>query len=346
MGYSVNDRVTLTDIAQQSGVSVATVSLVINNRPGISQDTRTRVLEVAESLGYPLKPAQASGRSTRLTTLGMVVKTEPTRAPEANPFYSKVILGIEEACRRGGIHLMFGRLPVDENNHPVEVPAMLNSEVADGFLMVGTFIDETITSINNKRMPPIVLVDAYSNTESYDAVVSDNFRAAYQAVEFLIRKGHRHIGLVGSEVNAYPSLRDRRNGYLRALKENNIAGTYIAVFNINRELGYEETTRLLKEHPEITALFGVNDEVAVTAMRAAQDLGRGVPQDLSVIGYDGTYLAVKASPPLTTMHVDIVSMGSAAVQMLAFRLENPDAVRMTLTIHPTLIERESVTDVK
>ena len=237
---------------------------------------------------------------------------------------------------------MFGRLPVDEDNRPAETSAMLNSDIVDGLLMVGTFVDETITSISNKRTPPLVLVDAYSNTESFDAVVSDNFRAAYQIVEYLLGKGHRHIGLIGSEANAYPSLRDRRNGYLRALKENDIADVYIAEFNISRTHGYEETIRLLKEHPQITALFGINDEVAVTAMRAAQDLGRIVPQDLSVIGYDDTYLAVKASPPLTTMHVDIVSMGRAAVQMLNFRLENPDAARMTLTIHPTLIERESV----
>jgi LacI family transcriptional regulator len=339
-------KTTLTHIAEQSGVSVATVSLVINNRPGVSQDTRARVLQVAENLGYPHKPAQSLGRAGRLTTLGMIVKTEPDIPPEANPFYSKVILGIEEACRHDGINLMFGRLPVDENNRPVQMPAMLNGDVVDGLLMVGTFIDETITSISNKHTPPIVLVDAYSNTESYDAVVSDNFRAAYQVVEYLLRKGHRHIGLVGSEANAYPSLRDRRNGYLRALKENDIADTYIAEFNISRTHGYEETTLLLKEHPNITALFGINDEIAVTAMRAAQDLGRLVPQDLSVIGYDDTYLAVKASPPLTTMQVDTVSMGRAAVQMLNFRLENPSATRMTLTIHPTLIERESVADAK
>lgn len=340
----MDTKLTLADVALKSGVSVATVSLVINNKPGVSQDTRTRVLQVAENLGYPLKPAQASVRSIGLTTIGMVVKTEPKLPPEANPFYSKVIIGIEEACRHHGIHLMFSRLPVDEDNRPLEAPVMLSSDTVDGLLMVGTFVDETITSIRNKHTPPIVLVDAYSDTESYDAVVSDNFRAAYQIVEYLLHKGHRHIGLIGGEANAYPSLRDRRNGYLRALKENNIPDTYVAEFNINRTHGYEETRLLLQDHPQITALFGINDEIAVTGLRAAQDLGRSVPHDLSVIGYDDTYLAVKASPPLTTMHVDIVSMGRAAVQMLNFRVENPDAARMTLTIHPTLIERESVAE--
>ncbi|MCL4395381.1 MAG: LacI family transcriptional regulator [Chloroflexi bacterium] len=337
---------TLSDIAKQSGVSVATVSLVMNNRPGISQSTRNRVLEAAESLGYPLKRTQANSRAVRLSTLGMIVKSEPSVPSEANPFYSKVIVGIEEACRHDGINLMFSRLPVDANNRPTEVPAMLNSDVIDGLLMVGTFVDETITWISTKHTPPLVLVDAYSDTESFDAVVSDNFRAAYQAVEYLLSRGHRHIALIGGEACSYPSLRDRRNGYLRALKENEIGDTYVAEFNINQSHGHSETTQLLKEHPLITALFGINDEVAVTAMHAAQELGRVVPQDLSVIGYDDTYLAVKSAPPLTTMHVDIVSMGRAAVQMLNFRLDNPNAARITLTIHPTLIERESIARVK
>ncbi len=335
----MENRVTLTEIAQQSGVSIATVSLVINNRPGVSQETRTRVLEIAGQLGYPLKPIPAPAR---LRTLGMIVKTSPDQPPEANPFYANVIIGIEEACRSEGVHLMFARLPVDQDNRPAEVPAMLSSDLVDGVLMVGAFVDETITRISNRCTPPILLVDAYSNTECYDAVVSDNFRAAYGAIEYLLRKGHRHIGLVGSQATAYPSLRDRRNGYLRALKENGVADSYLAEFNINSSHGYEETTRLLKANPQITALFGINDEVAVTAMRAAQDLGRTLPQDLSVVGYDGTYLAAKSSPPLTTMAVDTLSMGRAAVQMLGFRLDNPDAARMTLTIHLTLLERESV----
>jgi LacI family transcriptional regulator len=241
---------------------------------------------------------------------------------------------------------MFSRLPVDENNRPTEVPAMFSNDVVDGLLMVGTFVDDSVTWISTKNTPPLVLVDAYSDTDSFDAVVSDNFHAAYQVVVHLLSKGHRHIALIGGEANGYPSLRDRRNGYLRALKENEIADTYSAEFNINQSHGFAETTRLLKEHPQITALFGINDEVAVTAMHAAQELGRVVPQDLSVIGYDDTYLAVKAAPPLTTMHVDIVSMGRAAVQMLDFRLDNPNAARMTLTIHPTLIERESVAQAK
>jgi len=337
-------KVKISDIARQSGVSLSTVSLALNNKPGVSQETRSRVLEAAAALEYPIKPAVTVGKSYRLTTIGMVVKIDPDIPPQANPFYSKVIVGIEDACRRKGINLLFATLPVDENNCPVEVPQLLYNNIVDGLLMVGTFVDETITSMSGVQVPPIVLVDGYSNTESYDTVISDNFRAAYQVVKYLIDKRHRHIGLVGSDENCFPSLKDRRNGYLRALKESEIGEVYIANFNINKSHGFQETISLLKEYPIITALFCVNDDVGSAAIKAVQDLGKRVPEDISIIGYDDTYIAANTHPALTTMHVDTVAMGRAAVHLLSLRLENPEAARMTLTIHPTLLERQSVRD--
>jgi LacI family transcriptional regulator len=342
----MREKVTITDIAQESGVSPATVSLVLRNRPGVSEETRARVIEVAENLGYQVKPAQSGSRNSRLQTIGMIVKTEPNLPARANPFYSHVILGVEDACRHNGIDLLLSTMPVDESNRPLGVPQMLVRGVADALLMVGTFVDETIVSISGRKAPPVVLVDAYAKTECYDAVVSDNFQAAWQAVEYLIRHGHRHIALIGSEPEAYPSIKQRRGGYLRALRESGIPDTYITDFNIMKETGYEAARDLLTRHPQITAMFGVNDRVAIAAISAAQDLGRHVPDDLSVIGYDDVDFASNAKPPLTTMHVDTVAMGRAAVQLLLNRIENPDSARMTLTIHPTLVERESVAEAR
>jgi LacI family transcriptional regulator len=338
----MEERVTITDIAQKSGVSPATVSLVLNEKPGVSSETRKRVLENAKMLGYQVKPISKPAQVGKLNILAMIVKMDRDDIPLENPFYSRVIMGIEDVCRRNGIILLFSTLPVDDQNRPKAIhPSLLNENI-DGIMMVGAFMDETINSVSGSHTPPIVLVDAYSNSNRYDTIVSDNFGASYQAIEYLIHKGHQQIGMIGGEPNAYPSLRDRRNGYLRALKENEISETYFANFNINSTKGYDETIWLLKEHPQITALFCINDEVAVTAMRAAQDLGKKIPQDLSIIGYDDIYLAQNSSPKLTTIHVDTTAMGRAAVQLLNFRLENPETARMTLILHPTLIERESV----
>jgi LacI family transcriptional regulator len=338
----MKSKVKISEIARLSSVSVSTVSLVLNSKPGVSEATRNRVLAVAGELDYPLKPGALTGKRNTLNTVGMIVKTDADILPQANPFYSKVIVGIEDVCRRNKINLLFTTLPVDENNYPLEVPQLLYSDLVDGLLMVGICTNETLASVVSKRPPPIVLVDGYATTETYDAVVSDNFRAAYQAVEYLIAKGHRHIGLLGSEVNCYPSLKERRNGYLRALKEAEIPELYLANFNINKSKGFQETINLLSEHPHITAFFCVNDDVGSAAIRAVQTLGRRVPEDISIIGFDDTYLAANTHPAMTTMHVDTVAMGRAAVHLLSLRLENPASARMTLTVHPTLVERASV----
>ena len=329
---------TIHDIARQSGVSIATVSLALNNRPGVAPETRARVLEAASQVGYPLK---AVNEGERLRALGMLVKTISGQPPQANPFYSQVMIGIEQACRRQGIDLLFATLPVDAGNHPTETPAMLSNEKLDGLLLVGAFMDKTLAALDGRRRLPLILVDAYSQEERYDAVLSDNFGAAYQAVAYLLELGHRHIGLLGGAEDAYPSLRQRRNGYLRALKDHEIGALYTADFNINETSGGQAARQLLENHPQVSALFCVNDEVALAALRTAQEMGRRVPDDLAVIGYDDTYLAVNATPSLTTLHVDTIAMGQAAVHLLALRLDKPDAARMTLTIHPTLVERNS-----
>lgn len=340
----MKQKVKISDIAQQTGVSPSTVSLVLNNRPGVSQETRERVIKVAEELEYPLKAAAGTGTSSALTTIGMVVKTEPELPPQTNPFYSKVIMGIEEVCRRNSINLLFAALPVDDRNRPLEIPSLFENDIVDGILMVGTFVDETIDSISGRYAMPIVLVDGYSESNSFDSVISDNFQASYQAVEYLIQNGHRNIALAGGENNSYPSLKERRNGYFRALKDNGIKNTFSANFNVSKTGGLDEISALLEDHPEITALFCVNDNVGSAAVRAAQNRGKHVPQDISVIGYDDTYIASLTLPPLSTMQVDTLAMGRAAVHLLSLRMDNPESARMTLIIHTSLIERFSVSN--
>lgn len=335
-------KTTLSSIAAACGVSPATVSLVLNQRPGIAKSTRARVLEAAQKLGYtiPAGPSGA-GKKRRLATIGLLVKAEPGLLPSSNPFYSQVMAGVDIACRDMGINLLYATLPVNESNHPLGIPPFIETTPLDGLLMVGTFLDQTIQSLLGARTPPIVLVDGYSDTETYDMVVSDNFRAAYQAVEYLMRLGHRHIGLVGGYPDCYPSLCQRRNGYARALKEHGITDTYSANFNISRSKGEAEIESLLTQNQQVSAVFCVNDDAALSVLRVAARLGRRVPQELSVIGYDDIALAAQVTPALTTMRVDTLAMGRAAVHMLAMRTEKPDAARATLTIHPTLIERES-----
>jgi LacI family transcriptional regulator len=336
-------RVKMSDIAQKADVSISTVSLVLRNKSGIPQETRQRVLKTAQKLGYRLKSASRSRPSlVQLHNLGLVVKSEPGVVPRANPFYSHVLAGIEETCRQNKINLLYATLPVDLNNHPVEVPRLLLEESTDGLLVVGTLLDDALAPVLNQKAVPIVLVDAYALSEKYDAVVSDNVSGAYQAVSYLIERGHRHMGMVGTCPDGYPSLCERRQGYIQALKEHGLTQTYFTDCAPHKDAAFEATTQLLSQYSQISAVFGCNDEIALAAMRAAQALGRQVPEEISVIGFDDIDLAQHVTPSLTTMRVDKAGMGRMAVKLLINRVEFPDAERVTSVIRPRLIERESV----
>jgi len=227
----------------------------------------------------------------------------------------------------------------------LELPRILVEEDSvDGLLFVGAYLNDALIQVVDRNATSIVLVDAYATSNGYDAILSDNFAGAYQVVTYLIQHGHRHIGLVGgSHAQAYPSIQERRRGYLQALEDNDIATPYLADCHIiNIEEVTEATTTLLQHHPEITAIFGVNDEVALTVMGLAQELGRQVPDDLSVVGFDNIDLASCVFPPLTTMHVDKLGMGRLAVQLLVNRAEHPDASPVRATLRPRLVERRSV----
>ncbi len=338
-----NGRVTMAEIAERSGVSLSTVSLALRDKAGIGSDTRQRVLEVAKELGY-IAPERTSPYTPALTNIGLILKADPDRVPQANKFYSHVVAGIEMACRRWHVNLLYATMTVDEDSYPLELPRVLVEENSvDGLLLVGAFLNEALVQVVDRRPTPIVLVDGYASSDEYDAVLSDNHKGAYQAVTYLYQKGHRHIGLVGSHPDAYPSLQERQNGYLQALEDGGIPDRYLAECHvINAKEVMEATVRLLRTSPQITAIFGVNDEAALTVMEAAQELGRQIPGDLSVVGFDNIDRATGVTPSLTTMHVDKLGMGRLALQMLVNRIEHPESSPVKTVIYPRLIERESV----
>ncbi len=342
----MGQRVTLEDIARESHVSLATVSLVLRDKPGINAETRRRVRDVARVLGYRIR-AQGDGLSTqKLQQVGVLIKARAGDAPHTNAFYAHVIAGIEATCRRYQINLLFATVPVDEDNHPQDLPRMLLEDNLDGLLLVGAFVDSTITRLLERSSKSTVLVDAYAVGNGYDSVVSDNIRGAYMAVSYLIERGHRHIGLVGSLPNAYPSIADRCSGYIQALHDHGITRQYSADSHIATNEAAETVADLLRQYPQVTALFCCNDMMATAAMQAAQALGRRLPDDLSIIGFDNIDLAEHVTPALTTMHVDKVSMGRLAVQLLINRADFPAASRVTTMLRPTLVERQSVCSIR
>ncbi len=338
-----SEKPTLRDVAKLAGVSLGTASNALNNRGNVSDEARTRVIEAATALGYRMQVRAATVPSRpNLSVLGAIGKIDDGVTMTINPFYSYVLAGIERECQRYNLSLMLANISVDKVNRPVNLPPMLLDNQVDGVLMVGTFLEDTIHQIGRKFEKPVVLVDAYAPGSRFDSVVTDNITGAYMAVKYLIKQGHQKIGLVGSSADAYPSIRERRKGYLRALKHHRIADVYIEDSELNRDSAYDAACTLLQRAPEITAIFACNDEVAVGVMLAARQMGREIPHDLSLIGFDDIDLATQISPALTTMRVDKILMGKLAVRFLKDRAETPERSTLTTLIGTTLIARETV----
>lgn len=337
----MGDQVTLTDIARESGFSLATVSLALRNKPGISEETRKRITDIAATLGYALRPVETASKAA-VETIGLLMKSEPELPQRGGPFYAHVLAGIEDVCRRSRVSLFYATMLVDAYSRALEIPPLLANGTLDGLLMVGVMIDAALGMALSRLRTPLILVDAYSESGQYDAVVSDNFQAAYAAVDYLWQRGHRHIALVGGGPKSFPSIAERYRGYRQALLDHDMTEIYVADCELRGAAAFEATHALLERHPEVTAVFGCNDEVAIAVMQAAREMGIVVPQELSVIGFDDIELAQHVAPALTTLRVDKVLMGQKAMQLLLWRLENPEAARMTLVIHAPLVERQSV----
>jgi LacI family transcriptional regulator len=340
--------VTMADVAKLSGVSLSTVSLVLNLKPGIPHETRLKVFNAAEALGYQLKSSatdEKSASSSRVQTIGVFVKSQVDDPipPTSNVFYSHVLAGIEENCRLHDLLLMLSAVRVDSDSFPLEIPRLLQNNTVDAALLVGVCVNDMIDVVLKQSCLPTVLVDAHSYIHEYDSVVAKNYEAGYQVASYLIEQGHHHIAFIGGYENSHPSFVNRRRGYLQALLDDEISENYVGNCSYNNPQAVLETLgSMLQEAPQISAVIACNDKVAIELIQAANDLGMVVPGDISIIGFDNITLADKITPPLTTMSIDKVSMGRLAVELMLFRSRFPDAAVTQASLFPTLVERQSV----
>lgn len=333
-------RVTLADVAQVAGVSPAAVSLAIRGEPGVSRETRDRVVETARRLGYR-GTARSTPRRTRQLTIGLVIKAPHGDAPEVNRFYAPVMAGIEEICRIREVDLLFAAMSVDEEYYPLEVPRLVTERACDGLIVVGAHLSHG-TTVLLEDGPPAILVDAYAEDVAFDTVVSDNVGGARAAVEHLIANGHREIALVGSRPDSFPSILQRRRGYEQAMAEAELKPHFVDALHRTPDVAGAVGVQYLTAHPEVTAAFCCNDNVAVALIQGAQRAGIDVPGALSVVGYDDIDLARYVSPQLTTMAVDKLGMGRLAVTLLLHRIEFGQAAMTVALSRPRLVERGSV----
>jgi LacI family transcriptional regulator len=330
---------TLADVAAAVGLSPAAVSLALRGKPGVSDATRERVMEASRSLGY--RPSSSASRHHKPMTVTLVIRALHGDSPAANRFYGPVLAGVEERCRRLHIRLILAIMPVDQHNHPIEVPHAVTDQLSDGLIFVGAHFARTTEQLLEATQPA-VLVDAYAENGIFDAVETDNIVGATTAVQHLLSRGHREIAILGTAPDAFPSILQRRLGYDHAMAEAGLTPRYVDAPYYEHETAAAAAIDYVRANPSVTAIFCANDLVAITFMLAARQAGISVPDQVSVVGFDDIDLASFISPGLTTMAVDKVGMGRLAVTLLAHRIEIGEECVTSTLVRPHLIERESV----
>jgi LacI family transcriptional regulator len=325
----------MRDVAERAGVSVTTVSHVINETRPVSDELRERVLVAINELGYQPNILARSLRRGKTHTIGMIVPDS------ANPFFAEVARGIEDTSFKHGYNLVLCNSDGDLSKETIYIDVLTEKRV-DGILFVAAGTStEHIRSLRERGMP-LVVVDRELPGVAVDSVLTDNARGGWLATSHLIELGHRRIGCITGPSDVTPSA-DRITGYRQALREAGIPldAALIVKGDFQFESGYRAAHQLLAMDDPPTAFFACNDLMAVGAISAALERGYRVPIDLSVVGFDDVPLASFNNPPLTTIAQPKYEMGVLAATMLLERLGDGDMAPRRQLLDTSLLIRQS-----
>jgi len=326
---------TIKDIARLAGVSQSTVSKALNDRPDVSAETKRRIREIAREHDF-VPNAFGKGLKRRLTENIGVIFCRELHPLSGNPFYSRVLEGIEAEATLNNFSLV---LHIILETTRTDLPKMVRERQVDGVILIGTFSEEFIQRILATKMH-LVFVDPKRVYENAHQVLIDNEHGAFLATQYLIECGHRRIGFISGDLSRL-SFRQRFDGYLKALSYHKVPFDERLIRTGGLENGYDHVRDLLT-HEQVTAIFSANDINALYGYKAIRDLGLRIPEDISVVGFDDIELAHITTPPLTTVRVYKEELGSIAVRTL-LRLVRKQSGEPATTIVPVrLIERESV----
>ena len=324
--------VTMKMIAEKLNVSTVSVSKALNNKEGVGDNLRKKIIETAKELGYKTKRVAQSSSEPRL--IGVVIsKYFLNPAPS---FYWSLYECVYQALKVRNYQCL---LEIVDFGEEEEAPGFLTRHDLDGIVVVG-FVKTKYMKIIEASGLPIVMVDFFNERISGMGITPDNINSAYRITSYLIDSGHKEIGYVGN-IKAMPNIMDRFLGYYRALLINDIAFNkdwVISDRDINMNL-YDEFS-LPDSMP--TAFVCNNDQTAYRLIQDLQKRGYRVPEDVSVTGFYDYAYAVLSRPQLTTVHVEIDEMAEIAVDVLYKRIEYHTNPSNTIQVYGSIKVRDSV----
>ncbi|MBN1449937.1 MAG: LacI family DNA-binding transcriptional regulator [Anaerolineales bacterium] len=328
-------RVTIVDVAEKAGVSLGTVSRVINNDAHVAPETRERVTMVVREMGYVANRQARSLKGSKTNVIGVLV-------PDLGTGYiGEIMRGIDSELALSQLDLMLfttHRAAIKEANY---VANMVQGMV-DGLLVVLPRNPTDYTGSLTRRNFPFVLIDHQGTGEPCPAVGATNWQGAYNATEYLIKLGHRRIGFITGSMDLGCAI-DRLDGYRSALRTHHIPEALELIYegDFNQPDGYAGASVLLDLDSPPTTIFASNDVMAMGVMDAVRNRKMYIPEDISVLGFDNIPQSAMVFPPLTTVQQPLEQMGRVATQMLLDILKNPDKNVERIELPTELIVRDS-----
>lgn len=325
---------TIQDVAKEAGVSVATVSRVINKSPSVAANTRETVLAAIKKLNYQ---PNLLGRNLRRTETRLILVLLQNMS---NPFYARVVKGIEDVGHKNGYHVMICNTNCEPEREMVYLE-LLKNRLADGVVFMAPVLGrEELTELGKRY--PVVQCCEYKEGAQIPYVAIDNKAAAYKAVRHLISVGHSKIGMISCKYS-YVSVSQRENGYRKALQDAGIMfdESYIKYGDYGFNSGFRAANKLLSMVTRPTAIFAISDLMAIGALRAIREKGLGVPEDVAVAGFDNVSFSSMSNPSLTTISQPKYDMGCLAMELLLRQIREGYKEHKGTFLEYELIIRES-----
>jgi LacI family transcriptional regulator len=328
---------TMKEVARTAGVSIQTVSAIVNDKPGITDATRDRVLAAVNTLGYRPYSVARSLRTRKTYTLALVV------SDIANPSFATMASAAEKVAQSLGYSLVVFNTHDDTQRESSHIQTAIERWI-DGVMFVAAQDSMESLALLESSGIPSVAIDRIPEGYQGTSVTLDNCSAGDIAARHLFNRGHRRFGHISGPLRLRLA-RERREGFLSTLKELGIAPDQCIVSEGNWECssGYHAMQQLLADAMRPTAVFSANDRMAIGAISAAEESGLRVPQDISIVGLDDIEVAAYQQPPLTTIRQPFAELATLAIELLLKHVMGEAASNTQIMVSPKLVERQSTT---
>lgn len=330
---------TIKDLARLSGYSLGTVSRVLNNQPNVSEKARAAILKIVEEQGFELNVNAQTLKQQRSNSVLIVVKGT------ANEMFASMVERLQKLFFSTGHPLIVDFIDEDENEVRRAVQ-LCRERKPMGILFLGGTNENFLQDFDKIRIPAVVVTNDASGLpfKNLSSVTTDDCKGAACAVEYLIRAGHRNIAVLGGDRRLSDTSLHRYNGCVEAFRHGGLAFDEQTMYVTGRysyEFGYDGMQQILRRMPEVTAVFAMADVIAIGAMRALADCGLRVPEDISIVGYDGLKIGSFYTPKLSTITQSIDQLASSSFELLMACM-NDGAPACHITVPFTLSCKQSV----